>query len=70
MNKTMHDALEFSDTGHEVGATYHSIYWDELYTVESVKSHPLGDLVTVYWHRQRRRTTHSTNRGHDPIVCV
>lgn len=53
-------------TGHVVGRTYYSTYWREAYTVRAVRPDSVfGEAVTVYWHAQRRETTHCTPRGDD-----
>jgi hypothetical protein len=44
-------------TGHVLGKTYRSAYWQENYTVQAV--HDNGD-VTVFWHNQKRTSRHST----------
>jgi len=61
--------MQATKTGHIVGKTYRSAYWRETYTVRAVRpDRVFGEMVTVYWHDQRRETTHCTPRGNDREV--
>lgn len=53
-------------TQHILGATYHSRYWGQNYTVERFE----GDqYVTVLW-ADGHRTTHCTHVERDPVISL
>ena len=56
-------------TGHEVGKTYHSKYWNQTYEVlQEIKYGDWrGDCIRVKWD-DGRKTVHSTRRDKDPEV--
>jgi hypothetical protein len=55
-------------TGHIVGATYFSTYWQERYTVLREDMTYIGTPgITVEWE-DGRHTTHCTHVGNDLII--
>ena len=61
---------QLTPTGHVVGYTYSSRYWQEEYTVLREEMTRIGiPGITVRWS-SGRETTHCTDRGDDAIVST
>ena len=61
------EAMTLASTGHELGKTYRSLYWQENYTVTEISHGGTCDSVRVQWE-DGHFTRHSTMRDKDPIV--
>jgi len=60
------DVLCVRKTGHIVGATYYSEYWQEPYTAVHINEQTRD--VTVYWHQREQYETHHIQRDNDEVI--